>query len=77
LKNIEKTSIKNTVNKRNLEDTNWPHLPCFDIPDLSLIKCDGTMQFKKDTFFVYGDMEWTVEGEWLNGLPHGICIIES
>ena len=33
--------------------------------------------FKKDAFIVYGDIQWTVEGEWLNGVPHGVCIIDS
>ena len=54
----------------------WPQLPCFDIPDVSSIICDGSMQFKKDTHVVDG-IEWTVEGEWLNGMPHGVCIVDS
>ena len=34
------------------------------------------MQFKKDKHVVDGE-EWTVEGEWLNGVPHGVCIVDS
>jgi hypothetical protein len=46
------------------------------MPDISEIK-HGIMQFKKDTYTVpiYG--EYTVEGEWLNGVPHGVCIVET
>ena len=32
--------------------------------------------FKKDKFKVFGK-EATIEGEWLNGKPHGICIFED
>jgi hypothetical protein len=46
------------------------------LPDVSEIKNDGSMQFKKDKYLVEGK-EGTVEGEWLNGVPHGICIVES
>ena len=46
------------------------------MPDESDIKFDGNMQFKKDKYTYY-DIEYTVEGEWLNGVPHGVCIIES
>jgi hypothetical protein len=46
------------------------------MPDVSEIKNDGTMQFKKDKYLV-GEKEFTVEGEWLNGVPHGVCIIET
>jgi hypothetical protein len=35
------------------------------------------MQFKKDTHKTPKGVKWTVEGEWLNGVPHGICIVES
>ena len=35
------------------------------------------MQFKKDTYLVNEREEITVEGEWLNGVPHGVCIVES
>jgi hypothetical protein len=45
------------------------------MPDASEIK-HGTMQFKKDKY-IYNDIEYTVEGEWLNGVPHGVCIIET
>ncbi len=34
------------------------------------------MQFKKDKY-IYEEKVYTVEGEWLNGLPHGVCIIDS
>ena len=46
------------------------------MPDESDIKFDGKMQFKKDKYIHDGE-EYTVEGEWLNGVPHGVCIIES
>ena len=35
------------------------------------------MQFKKDKHIIFGDVECTVEGEWLNGVPHGVCIVDS
>ena len=35
------------------------------------------MQFKKDTYKIPFYGEYTVEGEWLNGVPHGVCIVES
>ena len=41
------------------------------MPDVSKIK-RRSMQFKKDKYSAY-----TVEGEWLNGKPHGVCIVES
>ena len=34
------------------------------------------MHFKKDKY-IYDEEEYTVEGEWLNGLPHGVCIIDK
>jgi hypothetical protein len=34
------------------------------------------MQFKKDKYKI-GHTEYTVEGEWLNGVQHGLCILES
>ncbi len=34
------------------------------------------MQFKKDTYIVE-DEKFSVEGEWLNGLPHGVCIVDN
>ena len=34
------------------------------------------MQFKKDTY-ILERRELTVEGEWLNGVPHGVCIVDS
>ena len=43
---------------------------------MSQIWFDGKIQFKKDKFIFLG-IETTVEGEWLNGKPHGICIIEN
>jgi hypothetical protein len=46
------------------------------MPDVSIIKNDGTMQFKKDKY-KYQGLEYTVEGEWLNGVPHGVCIVET
>ena len=35
------------------------------------------MQFKKDKYLVGEKEEFTVEGEWLNGVPHGVCIVET
>jgi hypothetical protein len=46
------------------------------MPDVSEIKNDGSMQFKKDAY-TSGGIEYTVEGEWLNGVPHGVCIVDS
>ena len=43
---------------------------------MSQIWFDGKIQFKKDKFNFLG-VQTTVEGEWLNGKPHGICIIEN
>ncbi len=77
-----KLFVNNRQNNPNINNDadnyarDWPHLPCYDIPDVSSIKCDGSMQFKKDTHIVKG-IEWTVEGEWLNGVPHGVCIVDS
>ena len=34
------------------------------------------MQFKKGKYMLFG-VDYTVEGEWLNGVPHGVCIIDS
>ena len=64
--------------KKNEEDhkPQYPHLPCFDLPEMSQIWLDGKIQFKKDKFILFGK-EATVEGEWLNGKPHGICIYEN
>jgi hypothetical protein len=44
------------------------------MPDASDIK-HGTMKFKKDKY-ILDEIEFTVEGEWLNGVPHGVCIID-
>ena len=77
-----KLSVSKPSNNPNINygsgnnERDWPHLSCFDIPEVSLIKCDGSMQFKKDTH-IYNGVEWTVEGEWLNGVPHGVCIVDS
>ena len=35
-------------------ERDWPHLQCFDIPDVPSIMCDGSMQFKKDTHIIDG-----------------------
>ena len=35
------------------------------------------MVFKKDKHIMFGEEEWTVEGEWLNGVPHGVCIFDN
>ena len=54
-----------------------PHLPCYDLPEISSIKYDGQQVFKKDKFVDEDGVEQTVEGEWLDGVPHGICIVEN
>ena len=69
--NKEEEKKRDEQKKRQL-----PHLPCFDVPEISQIRNDGMLQFKKDTYIVQDFGEYTVEGEWLNGLPHGICIVE-
>jgi hypothetical protein len=43
---------------------------------MSQVWFDGKIQFKKDKIIIFGQ-EGTVEGEWLNGEPHGICIFEN
>ena len=55
------------------------NLRCYDFPDFSKIRSDGTFQFKKDTYEkeIYDQTKFTVEGEWLNGKPHGICIVTN
>ncbi len=80
LGNMIKSLINGQDNQnKNIEADNkrdWPHLACFDIPEVPSIMYDGSMQFKKDMHIVDGE-EWTVEGEWLNGVPHGVCIVDS
>ena len=54
------------------------NLRCYDFPDFSKIRYDGTIQFKKDFYEIQFDgsrCKLTVEGEWQNGKPHGICIV--
>ncbi len=57
--------------------SNCPHLPYFDAPEFSSFKYDGKRQFKKDKFIVKEGDEWTIEGEWIDGVPNGICIYEN
>ena len=57
--------------------SDWPHLPYFDAPEFSSLKYDGKRQFKKDKFIDEKDIEWTIEGEWIDGVPNGICIFEN
>ena len=52
-------------------------LSCFEVPDMSKIWFDGSIQFKKEQFVDQFGQELTVEGEWLNGVPHGVCIVEN
>ena len=47
------------------------------MPKISSIKYDGKQKFKKDKFIDEHDIEYTIEGEWLDGVPHGICILEN
>ena len=54
------------------------NLRCYDLPEFSKIRYDGTIQFKIDFYEIQLDgqqFKFTVEGEWLNGKPHGICIV--
>ena len=57
--------------------SDWPHLPYFDAPEFSSLKYDGKRQFKKDKFIDEDDVERTIEGEWIDGVPNGICIYEN
>ena len=47
------------------------------MPDISQIWFDGKIQFKKDEYIFENGSKYIVEGEWLNGVPHGICIVEN
>ncbi len=59
------------------KSSQWPHLGCFDLKEIGKIKYDGGIIFKKD-IFVNDDWHYgTVEGEWLDGVPHGICIVDN
>jgi hypothetical protein len=44
----------NEEEKKSEEEelTEWPHLPCYDVPEISQIRYDGKLQFKKDTYYV-------------------------
>ena len=57
--------------------SDWPLLPYFDAPEFSSLKYDGKRQFKKDKFINEDGDEWTIEGEWIDGVPNGICIFEK
>ena len=35
------------------------------------------MLFKKDDYYNNEGGRYTVEGEWLDGVPHGVCIAEN
>ncbi len=48
------------------------------MPDISKIRYDGAYQFKKDTYEIKMEgknVKFNVQGEWLNGKPHGLCIV--
>jgi hypothetical protein len=50
------------------------------LPEFSKIRHDGTLQFKEDAYEIrlYGKInKILVHGEWLNGKPHGICIVRK
>ena len=73
-------SIKSNEEEKKSDEADespFPHLPCYDLPDISQIWFDGKIQFKKDEFIMEDGEKFTVEGEWLNGVPHGICIFEN
>ena len=62
------------VDHNHIEDSldfvsDWP---CLGLPEISQIFYDGSMVFKKDRYDIWD----TVEGEWLNGKPHGVCIVD-
>ena len=61
----------------NEESTAYPRLPCFHDQPSSQLTRYGMYVFKKDTYKVKGMEEWVVEGEWLEGKPHGVCIYED
>jgi hypothetical protein len=70
---------ENKEEEKKSEESNkpqYPHLPCFDLPEFSQIWCNGKIQFKKETKIEEGK-QTTIEGEWLDGKPHGICIFED
>ncbi len=69
----EEKKVTNKVEKLS----EWPRLLCFELPEYQKIKNDGSFQFKKGTYISEYGQEWTVEGEWWNGQPHGVCIVES
>ncbi len=49
------------------------------MPDISKFNLFGRYQFKKDTYEIKLPGEepkkFNVHGEWLDGKPHGICIV--
>ena len=57
-----------------------PTLRCYEI-DISKFDLFGRYQFKKDTYEIKLPGEepkkFNVEGEWLDGKPHGICIVTT
>ena len=55
--------------------SDWPPPPDF-APEFSSFKYDGKRQFKKDKFII-NEIEWTIEGEWIDGVPNGICIYDN
>ena len=72
----ELQDIKLQIGKnQKLDATAYPQLLCFH--DLSIQQIRYGMHiFKKDKYMVYG-REWVVEGEWLEGKPHGVCIYDN
>ena len=54
-----------------------PFQSFFDLPEISSMKYDGRQVFKKDKFTTEDGIECTVEGEWLDGVPNGICIFDA
>jgi hypothetical protein len=50
------------------------------VPDFSSIWFNEKQRFKQDKHVVtrFGKQHvWTVRGEWLNGVPHGVCMYEG
>ena len=60
----------------NEESTAYPRLPCFHDPAIQQTQF-GMLLFKKGKYNVDVWGECVVEGEWLGGNPHGVCIYDG
>ena len=66
-----------TPGEEDSEQSSFLHLPSQKLPDISDIWYDGKLQFKKDVHTMQNGESFTVEGEWMDGVPHGVCIVEN